>query len=85
MLVRLSGQAHRHDGQQDEPSLPVGQEQVDELLGRFVIDLGATTSAGNVNLGDRLGERSATVLRSAGAAVALTDRLHRLAGLSRSR
>lgn len=40
---------------QDEPSRPVDEEQVDELLGRFVIDLGATTSAGNVNLGDRLG------------------------------
>jgi SAM-dependent methyltransferase len=33
----------------------VDQEQLDELLGRFVNDLGATMSAGNVVLGDKLG------------------------------
>jgi SAM-dependent methyltransferase len=41
--------------QQDNPARPVDQEQLDELLGRFVTDLGATISAGNVILGDRLG------------------------------
>ena len=33
----------------------VDQDQLDELLGRFVNDLGATISAGNVLIGDRLG------------------------------
>jgi SAM-dependent methyltransferase len=41
--------------QKDNPTRPVDQEQLDELLGRFVTDLGATISAGNVILGDRLG------------------------------
>jgi SAM-dependent methyltransferase len=40
---------------QVDPPRPVDQEQLDELLGRFVTDLGATISAGNVILGDRLG------------------------------
>jgi hypothetical protein len=40
---------------QDNPPRPVDQELLDELLGRFVTDLGATISAGNVILGDRLG------------------------------
>ena len=31
------------------------QDQLDELLGHFVNDLGATISAGNVLLGDKLG------------------------------
>ena len=31
------------------------EEQVAELLGRFVNDLGATASAGNVLIGDKLG------------------------------
>ncbi|MBG0564328.1 class I SAM-dependent methyltransferase [Actinoplanes aureus] len=31
------------------------QNQLDELLGRFVADLGATVSAGNVVIGDKLG------------------------------
>jgi SAM-dependent methyltransferase len=33
----------------------VDQDKLDELLGRFVNDLGATISAGNVLIGDRLG------------------------------
>jgi SAM-dependent methyltransferase len=33
----------------------VTEEQIDELLGRFVTDLGATISAGNVLIGDKLG------------------------------
>jgi SAM-dependent methyltransferase len=33
----------------------VDQDQLNELLGRFVTDLGATMAAGNVLLGDRLG------------------------------
>jgi SAM-dependent methyltransferase len=40
---------------QDNATRPVDQAQLDELLGRFVTDLGATISAGNVILGDRLG------------------------------
>ena len=41
--------------QKDNATRPVDQVQLDELLGRFVADLGATISAGNVILGDRLG------------------------------
>jgi hypothetical protein len=33
----------------------IDKEQVAELLGRFVNDLGATISAGNVLIGDKLG------------------------------
>ena len=33
----------------------IDEEQVAELLGRFVNDLGATISAGNVLIGDKLG------------------------------
>jgi SAM-dependent methyltransferase len=40
---------------QENIAHPVDQDQLDELLGRFVNDLGATISAGNVILGDRLG------------------------------
>jgi SAM-dependent methyltransferase len=40
---------------QENPMRPLDQEQLDELLGRFVNDLGATISAGNVILGDQLG------------------------------
>jgi SAM-dependent methyltransferase len=41
--------------QENPARRPVDQDQLDELLGRFVNDLGATISAGNVILGDRLG------------------------------
>jgi SAM-dependent methyltransferase len=41
--------------QQDNAATVVDQEQLDELLGQFVTDLGATISAGNVLLGDKLG------------------------------
>ncbi len=40
---------------QNKTAGTVDQEQLDELLGRFVNDLGATMSAGNVLLGDKLG------------------------------
>jgi hypothetical protein len=33
----------------------VNEDQINELLGRFVNDLGATISAGNVLIGDKLG------------------------------
>jgi SAM-dependent methyltransferase len=39
----------------ENPTRPVDPGQLDELLGRFVADLGATISAGNVIVGDRLG------------------------------
>jgi SAM-dependent methyltransferase len=39
---------------QDNATRPVDEEQLDELLGRFVNDLGATISAGNVIIGDKL-------------------------------
>jgi SAM-dependent methyltransferase len=42
------------DLRNDEPAT-VDAEQLDELLGRFVTDLGATISAGNVIIGDKLG------------------------------
>jgi SAM-dependent methyltransferase len=40
---------------QEKTATPVDQGQLDELLGRFVTDLGATISAGNVIIGDKLG------------------------------
>ena len=40
---------------QNNVAVAVDQEQLDELFGRFVNDLGATMSAGNVLLGDKLG------------------------------
>ena len=40
---------------QENATRPVDQAQLDELLGRFVNDLGATISAGNVVVGDKLG------------------------------
>jgi SAM-dependent methyltransferase len=40
---------------QENATRPVDQDQLDELLGRFVNDLGATISAGNVVVGDKLG------------------------------
>jgi SAM-dependent methyltransferase len=40
---------------QENAARPVDQDQLDELLGRFVNDLGATISAGNVVVGDKLG------------------------------
>jgi len=40
---------------QQNTTSPVNQELLDELLGRFVNDLGATISAGNVVIGDKLG------------------------------
>jgi SAM-dependent methyltransferase len=40
---------------QQDPARPVDQDQLNELLGRFVNDLGATISAGNVVVGDKLG------------------------------
>ena len=40
---------------QENSTRPVDQGRLDELLGRFVNDLGATISAGNVILGDKLG------------------------------
>ncbi len=40
---------------QNKTTSPVDQDQLDELLGHFVNDLGATISAGNVLLGDKLG------------------------------
>jgi hypothetical protein len=36
----------------------IDEEQTAELLGRFVDDLGATVSAGNVLIGDKLGLHS---------------------------
>ncbi len=33
----------------------IAEDQIDQLLGRFVDDLGATISAGNVLIGDKLG------------------------------
>ncbi len=40
---------------QEDPTRTVDQTRLDDLLGRFVNDLGATISAGNVILGDKLG------------------------------
>ena len=40
---------------QENAARPVDQERLDDLLGRFVNDLGATISAGNVVIGDKLG------------------------------
>jgi SAM-dependent methyltransferase len=40
---------------QQNTQVTVDPEQLDELLGRFVADLGATISAGNVVIGDKLG------------------------------
>jgi SAM-dependent methyltransferase len=40
---------------QNSTASDIDQEQLDELLGRFVNDLGATISAGNVLIGDKLG------------------------------
>jgi SAM-dependent methyltransferase len=40
---------------QEHSTLTVDQGRLDELLGRFVGDLGATIAAGNVVLGDKLG------------------------------
>ncbi len=35
--------------------MPVDEDQLNDLIGRFVTDLGATVHAGNVVIGDRLG------------------------------
>jgi hypothetical protein len=35
--------------------MAINQDTLNELLGRFVTDLGATVHAGNVVIGDRLG------------------------------
>jgi SAM-dependent methyltransferase len=40
---------------QENSARPVDEDQLGELLGRFVNDLGATISAGNVIVGDKLG------------------------------
>jgi ubiquinone/menaquinone biosynthesis C-methylase UbiE len=40
---------------QNEALSRIDQQQLDELLGKFVHDLGATISAGNVLIGDKLG------------------------------
>ncbi len=37
------------------PTPPVDSDRLDEFLGRFVNDLGATMAAGSVLIGDRLG------------------------------
>ncbi|MFI5890283.1 class I SAM-dependent methyltransferase [Actinoplanes sp. NPDC051513] len=39
----------------ENPARPLDQGRLDDLLGRYVNDLGATISAGNVILGDKLG------------------------------
>jgi hypothetical protein len=35
--------------------MPVDEDQLNDLIGRFITDLGATVHAGNVVIGDRLG------------------------------
>jgi SAM-dependent methyltransferase len=40
---------------QENPTRPVDEDRLNELMGRVVGDLGATISAGNVVVGDRLG------------------------------
>jgi hypothetical protein len=35
--------------------MPVDEDQLNELIGQFITDLGATVQAGNVVIGDRLG------------------------------
>jgi hypothetical protein len=35
--------------------MPVDEDQLNNLIGQFITDLGATVQAGNVVIGDRLG------------------------------
>src|SRR5215211_7176846 len=46
---------HRLEDDMGTDMATIDEEQVAELLGRFVNDLGATISAGNVLIGDKLG------------------------------
>jgi SAM-dependent methyltransferase len=58
-------------------STTVETTSLDELLGRFVTDLGATISAGNVVIGDRLGLYQAL---ADGGPVTSTELAHRIGG-----
>jgi hypothetical protein len=54
-MLQASESPHRLEDDMGTDTGTIDEEQIDELLGRFVNDLGATISAGNVLIGEKLG------------------------------